>query len=246
MISRAVVRTDVGFHLARSAVGLRPAERGQRPQRRGEPRVEHVGVLHEAGALQPAGHVVAGALADADEPLGGRVVAAARQLRQLLDAQVARGEVHHRPLRIRRPHEDVLTLAEEQVLPAHVVGELVGEPLERHRRRPHRDPVPPPELPRDAPVAEPLVPGLEGLRVARRREREPGRGGLGVAAEALVLGRLPLRRIHRPQRRALQLVVGHGQVPLVRVVRLDRRVAAVAVADRVAVRDHLRAEAFAP
>ena len=79
---------------------------------------------------------------------------------------------------------------------------------------PHGDPVPPPELPRDAPVPDILHPGEVDVPPALGRE-----GHLS-----------PLRR--RDARRGERL---HPEKPLPRDVRLDRRAAAVVVADRVLV-----------
>ena len=94
----------------------------------------------------------------------------------------------------------------------------------------------PPQLPADAPVAQVLVPGLEGLRVAVRREaqrtvafgRRQGLRGRGQRAFDLLGG-------HRAKRRAREARIGHPHVPLVAEPRLDRHVASVAVADRVLV-----------
>ena len=110
--------------------------------------------------------------------------------------------------------------------------------------RPDGNAVPPPQLARDAPVADVLVPHLEVLCVARgeeaqfavARHRRPGRDRRRQRALDLVLR-------HRAQRRAAQAVVGHAHIPLVAEVRLDRHMRAVRVADRVAVRLRVLEEA---
>src|SRR5262249_12041545 len=129
---------------------VRPAERGERVERRREPRVEHVLLLAQLG----------------------RAALGARLGLGVDDGDVAVGAV------------------------------------------PDRDAVPPPDLARDAPVADVLHPVEVDAREA-----------LGCEADALLL--------HRGDRGSRELL--HREPPLWDDERLDSRVAALAVADGVAV-----------
>ena len=111
---------------------------------------------------------------------------------------------------------------------------VVASELFRVNRTPHRNPVSPPELAADAPVAEAGVPVVEGLGVAVGDEAELAvvQRRQGEAGEAVLRHSRPLdgAGVGHPRDRLL-----HGDVPLVAQVRLDGDVAAVAVADAVAV-----------
>src|SRR5690606_31170769 len=118
---------------------------------------------------------------------------------------------------------------------------------------PHRNPMPPPELAADAPVADVLVPRLEGPGVAGGVEAELalpvicGTGLQPVLAAILLRSAFscggclhglsiraagssaPIHLIHRhrAQGRPAQTIIGHAAVPLITQVRLDRHMAAI-------------------
>ena len=110
--------------------------------------------------------------------------------------------------------------------------------------RPHWYPVAPPELTADTPVAQVLVPGLEGLGVPSGVEGQlavtftfgPGHARGYMARWG---GTVELLIAQRPQRLAAQAIVRHLHVPLIAQIRLDRHVRAVRVADAVAIVAHL-------
>ena len=172
-------------HVARR-VG--PAERGERPEGRREPRVEDIRVLDEAGRFQPALRFgVAVRHADVGEAalvLGHQADGHVGAVDLLLpDGGCARVGLGH----ARRVQKIALG-----------------------RAFPDGDPVPPPQLPRDAPVALLAQPIEIRASVPVRVERDP------AVAD----------RLH-----GLLGQVGHRDEPLVRQVRLDGRLRAVAVAD---------------
>ncbi len=141
-----------------------------------------------------------------------------RQLRRLLRPAHDR----ERPQPRREPRvEHVLVLTEIDVAAVVVpcllgrVGLGVGGERSIVRSVPDRNPVPPPQLARDAPVADVLHPVDVQLRPA-----------IGDEPDAAVL-----HDLDRPLRQGL-----HPHEPLRRDQRLDRRVTPFAVADRVPVR----------
>ena len=111
--------------------------------------------------------------------------------------------------------------------------------VERDETQPDRDLVTPPELARDAPVADVLVPREVRAGVPVRVEAHLAVAGR-VAARGDTLGHLgDLVDDLGPDGGAPEAVVGDRHVPLVRQPRLDRHMAAVGVADRVGVVAHL-------
>src|SRR5689334_3041626 len=93
--------------------------------------------------------------------------------------------------------------------------------------------MPPPQLPADAPVPDVLVPDLERLGIPGRVEPKATIPLVGLAVADL--GAFELVVGDGAEGRAAEPRVGDLAVPLVGQVRLDRDVAAVAVADAVAV-----------
>jgi hypothetical protein len=141
---RGVERVEQPDRL-REVLRPRPAHGGDRPQRRAEPRVEHIGIL-----LKPVVdelllvRFAAPGDADVDPVAVGAGLALVR--RALIGGAAEPGEVLVELLR------DLL-------------GAELG--IRRVEAAPHRDPVPPPELAADAPVPQVLVPGLVGPGVSR-------------------------------------------------------------------------------
>ena len=218
----------------RSVAGIGPSQGAVRPQRAGEPGVQHVGVLLEAEVGQLRRQLALRlrvAQAEVDLHLGGRARRGPRDGARLVHREGAalpadrvgdRAELHGHVLAV----ADALGQVER-----------LPQPGARAARGPDRDLVPPPELSADVPVALLAQPVQVGARVAVVREegeRAPGR-------------RPPIagHRVDRHLRQARdgRLVggaaphgdaaghVAHAQVPLPRQVRLDGGAGAVGVAD---------------
>ena len=105
---------------------------------------------------------------------------------------------------------------------------------------PHRNAMTPPQLARDAPIADVLVPRLEILCVSRRKEAQFAVAGLARSARDIGRQRaIDLFRVHRTQRSAAQAIVSHAHIPLVAQIRFNGHMRSIAVANGMAVRPDL-------
>ena len=223
---RSLARVDL------RGIGVRPTQRAVRPQRRTEPRVEHVGIEFEPSALQHRARRRIGAfVAEADLRFDGLRSICLLQARDRVGDRQARAIGQHDPrgdvvarelaLQHRREHQQM---------------------LRRQFAAPHRDAMAPPELTADAPVALLREPLVIHLAVAVLVRVEHDLRALRAIGER---GQRARRRVERRLREALALEllaraaahhdaavdIGHAHEPLLAEPRLDDRLAAVAVVD---------------
>ena len=120
---------------------------------------------------------------------------------------------HFGPLGIHRDH---FTSAQRSGLRERLIFGVAG---------PHRNTVPPPQLPANAPIAQRLVPMLKCLGVARRKETN------FPVAHCVARGRRAFELIgrHGLERCAAQTFVRHAHKPLIAQPRFNRHAASIAV-----------------
>ena len=170
-----------------------PTQGGEGPQGRGEPRVEHVGVLHDAAA------------------------AALRAGLRRLDADQRPGAALHRDA------EGAGSQGLVPPVPAHrlqAIARAIGAV-------PGRDPVAPPDLPRQGPVADGVQP-LQGIapvavgHVGDLRRRPAVEVGANPFGQGLHVHE-PLLHGQRLDRRPALVMVGHGVLVVLRGHQQARR-----------------------